>query len=136
MAMKASGTQGTWKSIELSAKNIKHDISSRIPKDWNDGHIGKLLKNIKERIFDITLKNASYIIGRHNLLKNDGIVEYDPNPHFDYACRAYTSWVVINYTVILLSIIFVSYLIVVVIFSYIKWTYNRAKGLTVLFLPL
>ena len=64
MAMKGPGTQGTWKPIESAAKNhkMKYDIKSKIPKDLNDGHLGKLFKNIKERIFGIALKNASYII--------------------------------------------------------------------------
>ena len=56
---------------------MKYDINSIIPKDWTDGHLGKLLKNTKERIFDIALKNASYTIGQHKLLKNNGIAEYD-----------------------------------------------------------
>ena len=42
---------------------MKYDINSRIPKDWNTGHLGKLFKNIKEQIFDTTFKNASYNIG-------------------------------------------------------------------------
>ena len=64
MAMKGPGTQGTWKLIESSLKNhkIKYDINSKIPKDWNSGHLGKLFTNMKERILDITLKNTSYII--------------------------------------------------------------------------
>ena len=49
MAMKGPGTQGTWKSIELSAKNhtMKYDINSIIPKDWNVGYLGNFLSNIK-----------------------------------------------------------------------------------------
>ena len=90
MAMKCLGTQGIWKSIESSATNnkIKYDINSKIPKDWNDGYLGKLLKNIKEQIFDTILKNVSYVIGQHNFLKDDGIVEYDRKPHSYYACRS------------------------------------------------
>ena len=67
---------------------MKYDINSKIPKDWNDGHLGKFFKNIKERILDIALKNTSYIIGPHNLLNNDGIIEYDQKPHTDYVCRS------------------------------------------------
>ena len=87
MAMKGPGTQGTWKSIESLAKNhkMKYDINSRIPKDQNVGHLGYFLSNIKQLIFDRTLKNLDYIIGHHSLLKNDGIVEYDKKPHADYA---------------------------------------------------
>ena len=72
--------------------------------------------------------NASYIIGWHNLLKNDGIVECDQKPHSDYACRLRKSWVGIYYIVILLSILFVSYLIRAAILLYVKWTYNRVQG--------
>ena len=65
MAMKDAGAQRTWKSIESSANSckMKYNVNSRIPKDWNDEHLGKLLKNIKEQIFDIILENADYIIG-------------------------------------------------------------------------
>ena len=106
----------------------KYDISSRIPKYWNDGHLGKLLSNIKEQIFDIILKYSSYIIGRHNLLKNNGIFEYDQKPYDDYVSRSRKTWDIINYIVILLYILFVSYLIVIVILLYIKCAYNRTKG--------
>ena len=63
--MKGPGTQGTWTLIEASVENhkIKYDINSIIPKDWNVGHLEKLLPNIKQIIFDVTLKNVDYIIG-------------------------------------------------------------------------
>ena len=66
---------------------MKYDINSRIPKDWNDGNLGKFLKDIKEWTYDTTLTNEFYIIDRYNLLKNDDIVEYDQKPHADDACR-------------------------------------------------
>ena len=49
MDMKGPGTQGTWKPTESSAKNhqMKYNINSGIPNAWNDGHLGKLFKNIK-----------------------------------------------------------------------------------------
>ena len=56
---------------------MKYDINSRIRKDWDFGHLGKLLSNIKQQIFKRILTNADYMIERHNLLKNDGIVEHD-----------------------------------------------------------
>ena len=85
---------------------MKYDINSRIPKDWNEGHLGKLLSNIKELIFNRILTNADYMIGWHNLLKNDGIVEYDQKPHSDYANKWRSTWVVLKYIFILLSIFF------------------------------
>ena len=66
---------------------MKYDINSRIPKNRNVGHLCTLLPNIKVQIFDRTLKNASYIICQHNLLENDGIVEYNQKPHADYTSR-------------------------------------------------
>ena len=65
--------------IESSAKTnkMKYEINSRILKDRDSGYLGKLLSNIKQQIFDIILTNLDYMIVRHNLLKNDGIVEYD-----------------------------------------------------------
>ena len=88
----------------------------------------RIIPKYKKQIFDITLKNESYIIGRHTLFNNDGIVEYDQKPYSCYACRSRKSWVISTYIVILSSILFVSYLIVVVTLLYIKWTYNRIKG--------
>ena len=90
MAMKGPGTQGTCKSIESSAKNhnMKYYINSRIPKYWTVGHLGRFLSNIKKEIFDGTLKNTDYIIGRHNLLKNDDIVKYDQNQYANYVIKS------------------------------------------------
>ena len=90
MAIKGAGKEGAWKLIETSEKNhnMKYDINSRIPKDWADGKLGKLLSNVEEEICYRILTNADCMIGRHNLLKNDGIVEYDQKPHSDYPIRS------------------------------------------------
>ena len=50
MAIQGAGKEGAWKPTEISEKShrIKYDINSRIPKDWSDGNLGKLLSNIKE----------------------------------------------------------------------------------------
>ena len=56
---------------------MKYDHNSRIPKDWADSNLGKLLSDLKLQIFDKNFKNTNYMIGQHNLLKNNGIVEYD-----------------------------------------------------------
>ena len=91
--MKGPGTQGHWKSTETSENNqkTKYDVNNRIPKDWDARHHGKLFKNIKQRIFDVILTNGYYTIGQHNLLKNDGIIEYDQKPHSDYPSRSRNS---------------------------------------------
>ena len=76
MPIKGAGKEGSWKSIETSKnQKMKYDINGKIPKDWADGNLGKLLSNIKEQIFKRILTTADYIIRQHNLLKNDGIVE-------------------------------------------------------------
>ena len=118
MAMRGAGKEGAWKSIETSQKNhkMKYDHSSRFPQKLDNGYLGKLLSDIIEKIFDIMLQNTNYMIGRHNLLKNNGIVEHDQKPHADYPIRLSNTRVILNYIVILLSILCISYLIVVVIF--------------------
>ena len=90
MAMKGAEKEGAWKSIETSEKNhkMKYDINIRIPKNWAGGNLGKFLSDIKLHIFDIMFKHTNYMIGRHNLLKNDGIVENDQKPHADYSIRS------------------------------------------------
>ena len=70
---------------------MKYDISSRIPKDWADGNLGKFLSNIKEQIFNIILTNTDYMIGQHSLLKNAGIVEHDQKQHSDYPIRSFNT---------------------------------------------
>ena len=65
-------------------QKMKYNINSRIPKDFDVGHLGKLLSNIKQQIINIILTNADYRIRQHKLLKNYGIVEHDQNPHSDY----------------------------------------------------
>ena len=95
---------------------MKYDINSRISKDWDVGHLGNFLSNIKLLIFNIILRNADYMIGRHNLLKNDGIVEHDQKTHSDCPGRSFNTWVILNHIVILLSIFCISNLIVVVVF--------------------
>ena len=67
---------------------MKYDINSRMPNDWYKDHLAKFLSDIKDKIFNRILKNTSYMIGRHNLLKNDGIVENDQKPHADYPIRS------------------------------------------------
>ena len=68
---------------------MKYDINSRILKDWDVGHLSKLLSNIKQQMFNIILTNADYMMGRHTLLENDGIVEHDPKPRSDYPIRSF-----------------------------------------------
>ena len=93
MDIKGAGKEGAWKSIETLEKNqqMKYDINSRIPKDWDVGHLGKLLINIKEQIFKIILTNKDCMIGEHKLLKNDGIVEHDQTPHSDYPIKSFNT---------------------------------------------
>ena len=93
MAVKGARKEGAWKSIETSEKKhkMKYDIHGRIPKDWDVGHLGKLLSNIKEQIFNRILTNADYMIRQHNLLKNYGIIEYDQKPHSNYPIRSFNT---------------------------------------------
>ena len=63
---------------------MKYEINSKIPKDWDVGNLGKLLSNIKEQIFNRILAHVDYMMGQHNLLRNDGIVEYDQKSYSDY----------------------------------------------------
>ena len=87
--MKGSGKDRARASIEMSAENykMKYDINSRIYKNWDTGCLNKLLSNIKEKIFDKIFKNANYMIGQHDLLKNDGIVKHDQILHSNYLMR-------------------------------------------------
>ena len=66
---------------------MKYDHNSRIPKNWDRDNLRKYLSDIKLQIFDKMFKNTKYMIGQHNLLKNDGIVDHDQKPHSGYTMR-------------------------------------------------
>ena len=70
---------------------MKYDINIRILKDWDVVHLGKLLSNTKQQIFNRILTNVDYMIGRHSLLKNADIVEHDQKPHSDYPIRSFNT---------------------------------------------
>ena len=67
---------------------MKYDINSTMPNDWCKDQLVKFLFDIKDKIFNKMFKNTRYMIGRHKLLKNDGIVENDQKPHADYPIRS------------------------------------------------
>ena len=61
--------------------------NSVIPRDWKYGYLGTLLKDIKELLYDKLFPGKNYIIGKHNLLKNTGVIANDQPPHTDYPQR-------------------------------------------------
>ena len=88
-----SGWDGKWYAVDVHGPNrmMKYKPSSKLPKEWDNG----LPKQFKDHITDQLLvnilnkqdENLIYMIGKYNLLKNAGKIEYDQMPHTDYPPR-------------------------------------------------
>ena len=63
---------------------MKYSYSSVPSNKWNSPALTEMFKNLKINIIDAALPKKNYAISRYNVLKNDGIVEENQYPHFDY----------------------------------------------------
>lgn len=50
--------------------------NSTIPKGWKEKHLLQLHNKIEQKVFGERFLKLNYIIGRYNLVKNDGFVEH------------------------------------------------------------
>lgn len=88
-----SGWGGSWMPIDSTARNrmIKYRSGTRQPIVWKSGLPKKFLDNIKLNVIkanlDSTDPDIQYTLENGNLLKNDGYIEYDQQPHTDYPPR-------------------------------------------------
>ena len=79
-----------WSSIEDKNSNrvmkYKHTCTPHV--NWsNDNVCSDFLGKIKTKLLDTNLKGANYIIGKFNLIKNNGVVPTDQQAHTDYPPR-------------------------------------------------
>jgi hypothetical protein len=79
-----------WTSIEErnSKRVMKYKHNSTPHVNWEkDAQCSKFLGEIKTNLLDKILKGANYIIGKFNLIKNNGVVPTDHQAHTDYPPR-------------------------------------------------
>ena len=81
--IKCIASRGTWQTISHH-RMMKYNASSVYPSSWRTPKMTALFNNIKSLIFDRHLPSKDYQFGRHNLLKNGGVMHDDQVPHFDY----------------------------------------------------
>ena len=64
----------------------KHNSTPHV--NWEkDAHCSNFLHEIKTKLLDNILKGGNYIIGKFNLIKNNGVVPTDQQAHTDYPPR-------------------------------------------------
>ena len=67
---------------------MKYNLSSKPPyRLWESKKMTAFKDDIKELNLDKVFNNEPYMIGKFNLLKNDGYIPYDQDPHYDYPPR-------------------------------------------------
>ena len=70
---------------------MKYKPSSKLPREWDTGLPNKFLNHIMKQVLVKILnkkdENLKYMIGKYNLLKNAGYIQYDQMPHTDYPPR-------------------------------------------------
>ena len=64
----------------------KHNSNPRVSQS-KDKNCSNFLKEIKTKLLDEILKGGNYIIGKLNLIKNNGDVPTDQQAHTDYQPR-------------------------------------------------
>ena len=78
---------GVKHGIHLKVKQpvIKWNTRAAIlSKAWKERCVEQLLFNIKTKILDNILPTKDYIIGKHNILKNIGLIKHEQMPYRDY----------------------------------------------------
>ena len=88
-----TGWDGRWYAVDVHGPNrmMKYKTTSKIPTDWDTGLPAEFKKNIKTQLLEKILNNRDdelvYMIGKYNILKNAGYIQYDQMPHTDYPPR-------------------------------------------------
>ena len=82
------GKEVTWYAIEENSNHkLKHNISSKITKEWSTDPSVNLLTKYNKLVLDKILEREDCIVGKYDILKNDGAILYDQIPHRDYPPR-------------------------------------------------
>ena len=71
---------GVWHSVSITESHhkMKYNVNSKIPTDWDQGYLNKLMSNIKKTLLDkIVGTTENYIIGKQNLSKTTEKIHND-----------------------------------------------------------
>ena len=88
-----NGWDGRWFPVDVHGPNrvMKYKPSSKLPLEWKTGLPEEFIRNIKRQLLEKVLNNRKddliYMIGKYNLLKNAGYIQYDQMPHTLYPPR-------------------------------------------------
>lgn len=63
---------------------MKYNVSSVQPKSWLSEYLIRTRGTIQEKIIDTIWKDKSYVLNKLNVLKNNGVIEEDQKPYYDY----------------------------------------------------
>ena len=76
-------SRGSWHKIEQN-RVMKYNTLSNIPKSWGSDPLCRMKKLIQEKLIDKIFPNNTYTFDKLNVLKNNGVVKEDQDPHYDY----------------------------------------------------
>ena len=85
----AIASKGKWNSISTEKnREMKYNSNSTTPKTWNDIELVQFQADISEKLLSKLLhSNLLFRMTKFNLLRNNGLLEADQDPHFDYPPR-------------------------------------------------
>ena len=80
---------GKWHSISTEKnRQMKYNHTSRISKKWQNEELVQFQADIERKLLSFLKKDdTTYCIGKFNVLRNNGIIETDQDPHYDYPPR-------------------------------------------------
>ena len=73
------GWDGAWHTVQSdgSRRVMKHKYTSTLPREWSHGLLHEFTKTLTTSVIDKINPNEQYMIGKLNLLKNDGFITRD-----------------------------------------------------------
>jgi hypothetical protein len=69
---------------------MKYKHTSTIHKEWSTGVLKMFTEESTTSVINKINPNEQYMIGKSNLLKNNGFITHDQMPHKDYPSRMST----------------------------------------------
>ena len=63
---------------------MKYKYTSTVHKYWSEGSLRKFREEIESTVMNMIIPSEEYILGKFNLLKNEGHIQYYHIPHRDY----------------------------------------------------
>ena len=86
------GWHGTWHPVQSdgSKRVMRYKHTTSPPTQWSSGLLNRFTEELTTSVIIKINPNQKYRIGKFNLLKNDGYIHHDQQPHNDYPSRMST----------------------------------------------